>query len=109
MGALIWVFLIIFVIIFLVNVIRNIARWSKNNESPVLTVQAFVLETSRHTSHDANGGSHTTYYATFQVPSGSRMEFRIHRQDYDALLEGSQGELTFQGTRYLGFRPLAAE
>ena len=45
----------------------------------------------------------TTYYATFQVESGDRMEFSVSGAEYGMLAEGDQGSLTFQGTRYLGF------
>ena len=40
---------------------------------------------------------------TFQVESGDRMEFHITGQDYGLLVEGDKGNLSFQGTRYLGF------
>lgn len=47
--------------------------------------------------------SSTTYYVTFQVDSGDRMEFSVSGQEYGLLAEGDRGKLTFQGTRYLGF------
>ena len=31
------------------------------------------------------------------------MEFYIHGQEYGLLIEGDRGNLSFQGTRYLGF------
>ena len=51
----------------------------------------------RHTS------TSTSYYATFQVESGDRMEFLINGREYGLLVEGDRGRLSFQGTRYLGF------
>ena len=45
----------------------------------------------------------TTYYVTFQVESGDRMELRMTGRDYGMLFEGDHGTLHFQGTRYLGF------
>lgn len=45
----------------------------------------------------------TTYYATFQVESGDRMELEVDDSDYGMLVEGDTGKLSFQGTRYLGF------
>lgn len=47
--------------------------------------------------------SNTFYYATFQVESGDRMELHVPRNEYGMLVEGDNGRLTFQGTRYLGF------
>ena len=45
----------------------------------------------------------TSYYATFQVESGDRMELSMTGTEYGLLAEGDRGKLTFQGTRYLGF------
>jgi len=40
---------------------------------------------------------------TFQFDSGDRMELKMQGHEYGLLIEGDQGKLTFQGTRYLGF------
>ena len=45
----------------------------------------------------------TSYYVTFQVESGDRMEFRVSGSEYGTYIEGDTGKLSFQGTRYLGF------
>ena len=45
----------------------------------------------------------TTYYATFQVQSGDRMELPVPATEYGLLIEGDEGDLTFQGTRFLSF------
>ena len=50
-----------------------------------------------HTTHS------TTYYVTFQVDSGDRMELQMDGSAFGLLVEGDRGMLTFQGTRYLGF------
>jgi len=90
--------------------VRGLGQWHKNNQSPVLTVRAEVVSKRRHNStHVQQIGdasmpmTDTTYYATFQVPSGDRMELRLKGREYGLLREGDRGELTFQGTRYLGF------
>ena len=46
----------------------------------------------------------TSYYVTFQVESGDRMELSVRGKEYGLLAEGDYGRLTFQGTRYLGFQ-----
>ena len=46
---------------------------------------------------------YTSYYVTFQVESGDRMEFEVDGSDYGLLVQGDIGKLSFQGTRYLGF------
>lgn len=87
-----------------VTAVRGAATWSKNNDSPRLTVSAQVV--SKRTRVSGGSGdlmTSTTYYATFQVESGDRMEFAVSGPEYGLLAEGDQGTLTFQGTRYLSF------
>ena len=89
--------------IFFYVLVTNIAQTSKNNHSPRLTVHATVVgKRDRHTHH-RNGGHSTSYYVTFQVESGDRMELCVMGQEYGLLCEGDRGQLTFQGTRYLSF------
>ena len=45
----------------------------------------------------------STYFATFQVASGDRMELQMPGQEYGLIIEGDFGDLTFQGTRFLSF------
>ena len=107
-------FSILFPILFLVvlgmilcAIIGNISTWNKNNHSPRLTVPATVVakrtEVSRHRTDNTMTHTFTTYYVTFQVESGDRMEFEVDGSDYGLLMQGDIGKLSFQGTRYLGF------
>ncbi len=97
-------------------IIYAVKQKKKNDASPRLTVAAFVsskrtkVSTSQHpVAGDASGanGFHTTsdtsYFVTFEVESGDRMEFRVSGSEYGMLSEGDVGRLSFQGTRYLGF------
>lgn len=94
--------------IFVIAFLRMVVQWNENNHSPRLTVQASVVskrtEISRH-SGDRNysASGFTSYYVTFQVDSGDRMEFSVSGQQYGLLVEGDRGELSFQGARYHGF------
>lgn len=96
---------------FVVILVKGISEWNKNNHSPRLTVPATIVakrtNVSRHRHGGANGHHHhhtsTTYYVTFQVESGDRIEFHLSGQEYGLLVEGDKGNLSFQGTRYLGF------
>lgn len=92
--------------------VRGAKEWKSNNESPVLTVEAAMVtkrEDVHHFHNDAgpdnmgHTSTSTTYYATFEVPSGDRMEFKVGSREYGMLVEGDAGKLTFQGTRYHGF------
>ena len=98
------------------TVIGNLHTWNKNNHSPRLVVSAAVVSKRTNTTHhhaptagDTTGAhgytthSSTTYYVTFQVESGDRMERQVKGTDYGMLAEGDRGKLHFQGTRYLGF------
>ena len=96
----------------IVQAMQGIGQWRRNNASPILTVDAKVsskrTDVSYHHHHDAainhvHHTSHTTYYATFEVPSGDRMEFVVSGPEYGILSEQDVGKLTFQGTRYLKF------
>lgn len=88
--------------------IRSAKQWNKNNNSPRLTVEATVVakrtNISRHHNTDHMSHTHTSYFATFQVASGDRMELIMPGTEYGLLVEGDFGDLTFQGTRYLSFQ-----
>lgn len=107
------IFFIVFFLILgfiLFTMFKGVKQWSYNNSQPVLSVEAKVVskrdEVSR-SAHNHDGHMHhstrTSYYVTFEVQSGDRMEFLVHGQQFGLLAEGDFGRLTFQGTRYHGF------
>ena len=102
-------FSLMFVLVFgiiILNVFRGISQWNKNNHSPRLTVDETVVSKRQQTSHHHHNNhmTHSTsYYVTFQVESGDRMELHVSGMEYGMLAEGDYGKLTFQGTRYLEF------
>ena len=102
--------------LFIFTLISNLRTWNKNNHSPRLSIPAAVVAKRTDISHSdtANAGdlsgahgyrtsTYTSYYVTFQVESGDRMEFEVDGSDYGLLVQGDIGKLSFQGTRYLGF------
>lgn len=110
------IFFVLFWIVFIGILIRGILQWNKNNHSPRLTVDATIVAKRTSVSHHHHGnagditGAHgyhsstsTSYYVTFQVESGDRMELHVSGTEYGMLAEGDYGRLSFQGTRYLGF------
>lgn len=107
------IFTLMFILVFgtiVVTLVREISQWNKNNHSPRLTVGAKVVAKRCNVSHrrsGTNGHRHTrtstSYYVTFEVESGDRMELHMAGNEYGLLVEGDTGRLTFQGTRYLGF------
>lgn len=103
---------IVFVLVigvFVVIIAQGIGEWNKNNHSPRITVPVTLVSKRTNVSHHHGAGEHhhsstsTSYYVTFQLASGDRMEFHVPGTEYGLLVEGDQGDLTFQGTRYLGF------
>lgn len=107
---------IIVVGIIIFSLVRGIITWNKNNQSPRLTVSVVVAAKRENITHHQHAnvgdlssahGFHTTtstsYYVTFLVESGDRIELCVSGTEYGMLVEGDTGRLTFQGTRYLSF------
>ncbi len=94
-------------------IVTGLKTWNKNNNSPRLKVDATVVTKrlsvsgTHHNHGDAMVGTHvtssTTYYVTFQVESGDRIEFMVHPGEYGMMVEGDTGFLTFQGSRFIDF------
>ena len=98
--------------VFAIGLVRGLSQWNKNNQSPRLTVEATVVSKRADVSHHHHAGgpdhmghthSSTSYYVTFQVESGDRMELHVPGYEYGLMIEGDFGELTFQGRRFLSF------
>ena len=98
--------------LFVVMIVKGLGQWGRNNNSPRLTVPALVItkrtNVSHHHHHTGDMGamhstSSTSYYVTFQVESGDRLELHVSGTEYGMLAEGDRGMLSFQGTRYLSF------
>ena len=114
MGIFVMLMFVVVFGLFIVVAVKGISQWNKNNHSPRLTVPATVVakrtNVSHHHHHGGTGMHHTThsttYYVTFQVESGDRMELHVAGHEFGMLIEGDRGNLTFQGTRYLGFERL---
>lgn len=103
----IWVVMFVFVFgIIIMTFAKSIKQEHKNNQSPRLTVSASVIAKRDQVSvhhHDHHRHTSTRYFVTFQVDSGDRMELQLSGSEYGMLIEGDQGQLTFQGTRFLSF------
>ena len=99
----------LFFIVFIGTLLKGLGEWNKNNHSPKLTVPVTVVAKRTNVSRHHNGGKHhhtstsTSYYVTFQVESGDRMELHLSGSEFGLIVEGDKGLLTFQGTRFLNF------
>ncbi len=90
------------------GIVSSIKQQRYNNSQPILNVEAKIVtkrsDVSSSISNEDNFHStSTTYYITFEVESGSRIEFQVNGQIYGSCAEGDIGKLTFQGTKYIGF------
>lgn len=84
--------MIIFIVVismFIITAVKGVKQWSYNNAQPVLTVDVEIVSKRINVSHHHhNDNSHThhhsstSYYVTFQVDSGDRMEFRVPGNEY---------------------------
>lgn len=103
----IWVVMFVFIFgMIIMTFAKSIRQEHKNNQSPKLTVSATVIAKRDQVSvhhHDHHRHTSTRYFVTFQVESGDRMELQTGGSEYGLLIEGDQGKLTFQGTRFLNF------
>jgi hypothetical protein len=110
-GTLGVVFAVVFVVVavFVVGVIvtvvvKGLTQWSRNNGSPLTTVEATVVTKRPHTwGGSGESGASTTYYATFETPTGERVELPVSGAQYGQLAEGDRGTLVHQGTRFREF------
>lgn len=100
--------------VFIYAIVNGVKEKRANDAAPVLTVEAVVktkrMDTYRSSptydgeGHRTSSGTyHTTYYATFEVESGDRLELQVSDYEYGQLAEGDRGKLTFQRKRFLKF------
>lgn len=73
-----------------------------NDQSPVVTAPAKAVAKRSHVTGSDDSTS-THYYVTFEFQEGTRIEFTVEGEAFGMIAEGDTGNLTFQGTRYLGF------
>ena len=96
---------------------RCIFEWTINKCSAMESVDAFVVAKQQGmiqqqipNAGDATGGHGFTlqeqpwYKITFRMTDSTEKEFNVDNQSFRELKEGEKGILTYQGTRYLGFK-----
>ncbi|MRN54473.1 DUF2500 domain-containing protein [Paenibacillus monticola] len=109
-GTVLPIFLAVMIGIIAVSAGRGLLQWSRNNSSPMLTIPARIVSKRSEVQHQQlqeEGGSSrtsTTYYLTFEVDNGTRVEFKVEGNEYGMSAEGDRGMLSYQGTRYYGFQ-----
>ena len=99
-------FVVVWLILFFYIIGKGIAQFIENENSPVLTAPATIVDMRRKTPHHHSNGHHHhshSYHVTFQKESGERLELKVKRYEYNEMAIGDRGILTHQGTRYKGF------
>ena len=100
------IFVVIWVVLFIYIIAKNIGQFIENENSPVLTVSATIVDKRRKPHHHHSNGHHHhshSYHITFETQDGELLELRVKRYEYNELEVGDRGMLTHQGTRYKGF------
>jgi hypothetical protein len=90
----------------LYRLVKGVRRWAEDKGRPVESLPARVVTKRLEVSGTAGsyGGTATYYYCTFELAEGERLEFPVEGPEFGQLVEGDEGTLTYQGTRYRSFR-----
>ena len=100
------IFVVIWLVLFIYIIAKNIGQFIENENSPLLTVSATIVDKRRRTHHHHHSNGHHvshSYLVTFETQDGEILELRVKRYEYNELEVGDRGMLTHQGTRYKGF------
>ncbi len=100
-------FFIVFVCIFVYIVWGSIRIWNENNNSPIITAPAVVVNRRSRLAHHGNGGHTRRFYVTFAIEGEGgekkdEIEFRVRRSVYYSLEVEDKVRITYQGTRFHG-------
>lgn len=101
--AMMGLILVAMVVLVVFRLFRGAQRFVENCAQPEREVAARVVGRRAQTEGSGDGPVTTTYYATFEMGDGERLELRLPHREYGQLAEGDQGRLTHQGTWFRGF------
>ena len=117
-----WFIIGVFVLVgitILFSLVKAIRDWKYNQSQPILTVAARVvakkadvtrgirpnLARIEHDKFMARYAQTVKYYLAFILEDGQQLKFRVKRKEFDRIEKEDAGKLTYQGTRFLGFKP----
>jgi hypothetical protein len=90
--------------IFIFTIGKGISEYASNKSKPVETVPAKVIGKRPHTwGGTGDTSAHTSYYITFELENGERLELPVNDKFYGMHIEGDVGMLTHQGTQMMSF------
>ncbi len=106
-----YLLMLIFAVAFIIVVsfiFKKISRWQSNNHCEKVTVDATVVSLRSKIDYQNNGELYhphdpSRYYVTFKFESGEKKEYQVTDSVYFSFIEGENGKLTYQGTRFISF------
>lgn len=111
---------VLFVAALIIGLVSSLREWMANNRQPVLEEEAFVLvrersrsgRTVRPAREEEKGGIRLpevsfTWMVTFMTRDHGAVTLELTEAEALIVREEDQGILTWQGTRYLGWKKRA--
>jgi hypothetical protein len=90
--------------IFIFKIGKGITEYASNKSKEVVTIPARVISKRPHTwGGTGNTSAHTSYFMTFELENGERLEVPVKSNFYGLHVEGDVGMLTHQGTQMISF------
>ncbi len=100
----IFIIFAIVIMVFITSFVKGIGQYLRNNSIPEENAPARLVAKRTHTwGGHGNMSAHTSYYATFELENGERLEFPVSSQFFGMHVEGDAGMLNHRGTRFIGF------
>lgn len=89
---------------FIFIIVKSVGIWRSNNASPLVSAYASVIaKRSEVWGGSGDSSANTSYFTTFEFQDGGRLELQVHGGDFGLMVEGDEGELIYQGTRFKSF------
>ena len=86
-------FIVLWFALFFYFIVRSISQFIKNENSPILTGPATIVDMRRKTHHHHSNGHHHhthSYHITFEKEGGERLELKVKRYEYNELYGETQ-------------------
>ncbi len=99
---------VLFVCAFAFGIARALLRWTRNNNSPLVSTPASVVsKRNRVSGGSGDSSASTSYFVTFEIQGGERLEFHLAGTEFGMLVERDRGTLSYQapGTRLPAHTP----
>lgn len=89
---------VIIIVLVIVGIAKNAKQSSADNKAERQEAEARLAE-----KREVKAKFGIIYYAKFNLTNGEVYEFRISDTQYAKLVQGTDGQLVYQGTRFVSF------